>query len=51
MDFSFSHFPFDLVLFGLIAAFLALRLRSILGTRVGVEPAPPPGAAPRPGPV
>ncbi|ACI50085.1 import inner membrane translocase subunit Tim44 [Gluconacetobacter diazotrophicus PA1 5] len=51
MDFSFSHFPFDLVLFGLVAAFLALRLRSILGTRVGVEPAPPPSAVPRPGPV
>jgi predicted lipid-binding transport protein (Tim44 family) len=51
MDFSFSHFPFDLVLFGLIAAFLALRLRAILGTRVGVEPAPPPSPVQRPGPV
>lgn len=51
MDFSFDHFPFDLVLFGLIAAFLALRLRSILGTRVGAEPRPQPMPAPRPGPV
>lgn len=51
MDLSFSHFPFDLVLFGLIAAFLALRLRGILGTRVGVEPASPAAPAPRPGPV
>lgn len=52
MDLSFSHFPFDLVLFGLIAAFLALRLRGILGTRVGVEPAPPAAPAqPRPSPV
>jgi predicted lipid-binding transport protein (Tim44 family) len=48
-------FPIDLVLFGMIAAFLVLRLRSILGKRTGFErPAPPvqPGA-PRPaaGPV
>ena len=38
-------FPVDLVLFGLIAAFLVLRLRSILGRRTGFEgrarPAPP----------
>jgi predicted lipid-binding transport protein (Tim44 family) len=38
-------FPVDLVLFGLIAAFLILRLRSILGRRTGFEgrarPAPP----------
>jgi predicted lipid-binding transport protein (Tim44 family) len=30
-------FPVDLVLFGLIAAFLVLRLRSILGRRTGFE--------------
>ena len=30
-------FPIDLVLFGLIALFLVLRLRSILGGRVGFE--------------
>jgi predicted lipid-binding transport protein (Tim44 family) len=30
-------FPIDLVLFGLIAAFLILRLRSILGRRTGFE--------------
>jgi len=44
-------FPVDLVLFGMIAAFLVLRLRSILGRRTGFErpPAqnfqPPPGTA------
>jgi predicted lipid-binding transport protein (Tim44 family) len=31
-------FPIDLVLFGMIAAFLLLRLRSILGRRDGFEP-------------
>lgn len=31
-------FPIDLVLFGMIAAFLVLRLRSILGRRDGFEP-------------
>jgi predicted lipid-binding transport protein (Tim44 family) len=30
-------FPIDLVLFGMIAAFLVLRLRSILGKRTGFE--------------
>ena len=39
-------FPIDLVLFGMIAAFLVLRLRSILGRRQGFER--PPEAA-RPG--
>ncbi len=35
-------FPIDLVLFGMIAAFLVLRLRSILGKRQGFErPAQP----------
>jgi predicted lipid-binding transport protein (Tim44 family) len=49
-----SGFPIDLVLFGMIAAFLVLRLRSILGKRSGFErPAPPVQQAPlRPaGPV
>ena len=32
-----SGFPIDLVLFGMIAAFLVLRLRSILGRRTGFE--------------
>ena len=41
-------FPIDLVLFGMIAAFLVLRLRSILGRRTGFER--PPQAPPR-GPV
>jgi predicted lipid-binding transport protein (Tim44 family) len=42
-------FPVDLVLFGLIAAFLVLRLRSILGRRTGFEGRPRPAqpAAPR----
>ncbi len=35
-------FPIDLVLFGMIAAFLVLRLRGILGRRSGFEP----GSAP-----
>ena len=39
-------FPIDLILFGMIAAFLVLRLRSILGKRQGFER--PPEA--RPGP-
>lgn len=35
-------FPIDLILFGMIAAFLVLRLRSILGKRTGFErPAQP----------
>lgn len=42
MDFSFGHFPVDLILFALVAAFLALRLRSVLGKRVGIQPAPMP---------
>ncbi len=43
MNGSFG-FPIDLVLFGLIAAFLVLRLRSILGRRTGFErSAVPPG--------
>jgi predicted lipid-binding transport protein (Tim44 family) len=51
-----GSFPIDLVLFGMIAAFLVLRLRSILGRRTGYERPPQavqPPAAPRaaPGPV
>ena len=44
-------FPVDLVLFGLIAAFLILRLRSILGRRTGFEGRPRPAQpmAPRNG--
>jgi predicted lipid-binding transport protein (Tim44 family) len=54
---SSGSFPLDLILFGMIAVFLILRLRSILGRRTGFErppeprmPAPPnaqPAAAPR----
>lgn len=39
-----SGIPIDIVLFGLVAAFLVLRLRSILGKRTGFER--PPAAAP-----
>lgn len=44
-----GRFPVDLVLFGMIAGFLVLRLRSILGRRTGFERPPaqpyqPPGA-------
>ncbi len=46
-------FPIDLVLFGMIAAFLVLRLRSILGRRNGFEPTSTPvrPGARTPGPV
>jgi predicted lipid-binding transport protein (Tim44 family) len=37
-----GSFPIDLVLFGMIAAFLVLRLRSILGRRTGFERPPQP---------
>ncbi len=44
-------FPIDLLLFGMIAAFLVLRLRSVLGRRQGFErpetPLKPAPAAPR----
>jgi predicted lipid-binding transport protein (Tim44 family) len=50
-----GSFPIDLVLFGMIAAFLVLRLRSILGRRTGYErptqPYQPPGGPTAPGPV
>jgi predicted lipid-binding transport protein (Tim44 family) len=41
-----GSFPIDLVLFGLIAAFLVLRLRSILGRRTGYERPPQPAIRP-----
>jgi predicted lipid-binding transport protein (Tim44 family) len=49
-------FPVDLVLFGMIAGFLVLRLRSILGRRTGFERPPTqqpfqPAGAPPAGPV
>ncbi|MBN8871834.1 MAG: Tim44 domain-containing protein [Rhodospirillales bacterium] len=43
-----SGFPIDLVLFGMIAAFLVLRLRSILGRRTGYERPPQPYQPPAP---
>ena len=43
-----GSFPFDLILFGMVAAFLVLRLRSVLGKRQGYERPP---ADARPGPA
>jgi predicted lipid-binding transport protein (Tim44 family) len=40
-----GSFPFDLILFGMVAAFLVLRLRSVLGKRQGYE-RPPADARP-----
>ncbi len=40
-------FPVDLILFAMVAAFLVLRLRSVLGRRTGFER--PPQQDPRPG--
>lgn len=53
MGASGGGFPVDLVLFGMIAAFLVLRLRSILGRRQGFERPEAPRVVPRPadGPV
>ena len=39
-------FPIDLILFAMIAAFLVLRLRSILGRRTGFDGTPAPAVAP-----
>jgi predicted lipid-binding transport protein (Tim44 family) len=54
MDFG-TGFPVDLVLFGMIAVFLVLRLRSILGRRTGLERPQQPfqssGPLGRPGPI
>ncbi len=40
-----SGFPIDLILFGMIALFLVLRLRSVLGRRTGFERPEPPALA------
>ena len=40
--------PIDLILFAMVAAFLVLRLRSVLGRRTGFERPPQPEAAPVP---
>jgi len=42
-----GNFPIDLILFGMIAAFLVLRLRSILGRRTGFERPSQPYQAPQ----
>ena len=44
-------FPIDLILFGMIAAFLVLRLRGILGRRTGYERPPGQQAPQREGPA
>ncbi len=44
-------FPIDLILFGMIAAFLVLRLRGILGRRTGFERPPQAERAGGPAPV
>ena len=44
-------FPIDLVLFGMVAAFLVLRLRSILGRRTGFERPPQQPSQPATGPM
>jgi len=46
---SAGGFPIDIVLFAMIAAFLVLRLRSILGKRTGFEGAPVSTVRPAPG--
>lgn len=43
-----GSFPIDLILFGMVAAFLVLRLRSVLGKRQGFERPPQPVGAPTP---
>lgn len=41
-----GSFPIDLILFGMVAAFLVLRLRSVLGKRQGFERPPEPAQRP-----
>ncbi|MBB3174370.1 putative lipid-binding transport protein (Tim44 family) [Endobacter medicaginis] len=48
MDFKNGSFPVGVVVFGLIALLLALRLRSVLGKRTGLDAPPPRGEAARP---
>jgi predicted lipid-binding transport protein (Tim44 family) len=43
-----GNIPVDLVVLAMVAGFLVLRLRSILGRRTGFEGAPPAAAAPTP---
>jgi predicted lipid-binding transport protein (Tim44 family) len=47
MDFTAGRFPVDLVLFAMIAAFLVLRLRGILGKQTGLERHGAPPVSPR----
>jgi len=44
-------FPLDLILFAMVAAFLVLRLRSVLGKRTGYERPPQPQPGLQPGPA
>ncbi len=48
MNFSTAGIPVDLILFGMIAAFLILRLRSVLGKRTGADRPSMPAGGPRP---
>ena len=43
---SGGGFPIDLILFAMVAAFLVLRLRSVLGRRTGFERPPQPDGRP-----
>ena len=47
MDFTAGRFPVDIVLFAMVAAFLVLRLRGILGKQAGLERRSPATSAPR----
>ncbi|MDG6093591.1 Tim44/TimA family putative adaptor protein [Acetobacter sp. AN02] len=49
MNVTGGHFPFDLIFFALVAVFLVLRLRSVLGKKAGLQPGPvAPPQAPQP---
>jgi predicted lipid-binding transport protein (Tim44 family) len=48
---AIGSFPIDLVLLGMVAAFLVLRLRGILGKRTGFERPPMPQQPPQVPPV
>ena len=50
MNFPTAGIPVDLILFGMIAAFLILRLRSVLGKRTGAERPTLPMGVRRPAP-
>jgi predicted lipid-binding transport protein (Tim44 family) len=51
MQMQGGGFPIDLILFGMVAAFLVLRLRSVLGRRTGFERPPADRATVPPSPA